>query len=84
MRELFIVIKIWVESYSLTMIATLQLQLADALSPSELRDLADLAVTQNKPIERVLYEAAKREVARIRQERAGFAPVPDAAETVNA
>lgn len=39
--------------------ATLDLNLADALNADELRELTKIAQTVNKPIERVLFEAAK-------------------------
>ena len=51
------------------MTATIQLQLADALSPAELRELAELAAARGISIERVLFEAAKAEAERIRRER---------------
>lgn len=39
--------------------ATLQLNLADALSAEELRCLTEIAAREGKTIERVLFEAAK-------------------------
>ena len=41
------------------MTATLQLNLSDTLSAEELRELAFIATSQNKTLEKVLYEAAK-------------------------
>lgn len=49
------------------MTATLELNLSDALTADELRELTAEAVEQHKPIERVLLDAA-REVARRRKE----------------
>jgi hypothetical protein len=41
------------------MTATLQLNLSDTLSADELRELTFIATSQNKTLEKVLYEAAK-------------------------
>ena len=41
------------------MTASLNLNLSDALNTDELRELVEFAETEHKPIERVLYEAAK-------------------------
>ncbi len=52
------------------MTATLQLNLSDTLNADELRELTAIATSQNKPLERVLFEAAKAEADRRR------APMP--------
>lgn len=39
--------------------ATLQIQLTDALSADELRQLIHLAAQRKQPIEQVIYEAVK-------------------------
>lgn len=39
--------------------ATLKLNLSDALNADELRELTEIARRERKPLERVLYEAAK-------------------------
>jgi hypothetical protein len=43
----------------LYMTATLQLNLSDALTADELRELTATAIEENKPLERVLLEAAR-------------------------
>ncbi len=48
------------------MIATLQLNLSDALSSAELTALLELATETNKPLERLLFEAACQLVERQR------------------
>lgn len=49
--------------------ASLQLALADTLTTSELRDLANLAAERGITIERLLFESAKAEADRIRRDR---------------
>lgn len=47
------------ENCPLYMTATLQLNLSDALSVEELRELTRVALEEKKPLERVLLEAAR-------------------------
>lgn len=51
------------------MTATLQLNLSQHLNADELRDLTEESLETNKPIERVLFEAAKELVRRRREAR---------------
>lgn len=53
------------------MTAILQIQLGDALTADELRELTEAALEQRQPLERVLLEAARALAARRRAERAG-------------
>jgi hypothetical protein len=52
------------------MTATLQLNLSDTLSADELRELTYIATSQNKTLEKVLYEAAKDSADRRRDQQA--------------
>jgi len=52
------------------MTATLQLNLSDTLSADELRELTYIATSQNKTLEKVLYEAAKDCADRRRDQQA--------------
>ena len=49
-----------------TMATTIQLNLGDALTVEELRELTAEALEQRKPVERVLFEAARDLAARRR------------------
>lgn len=52
--------------------AHIELNLNDALNPEELRQLTALAAEQKKPLERILYEAAKALATKV------LPPVPSA------
>lgn len=49
--------------------ATLNLNLSDALNAEELRELTETANQEHKTIERLLFEAAKDLVRRIREKQ---------------
>ena len=49
-----------------TLIATLNLNLGNALSVDELAELTGFAAATNQPLERVLFEAARDLAARLR------------------
>lgn len=49
------------------MTATLHLNLSDALSAEELRELTGIAEAEGKTLERVLFEAAQERAARRRR-----------------
>lgn len=51
------------------MTATLQLNLSNTLSADELRELTYIATSQNKTLEKVLYEAAKDRADRRREQQ---------------
>lgn len=55
------------------MTATLLLNLSDTLNAEELRELTAIATAAGKPLERVLFEAAKAEADR---RRGAVAPAP--------
>jgi hypothetical protein len=56
------------------MTATLQLNLSEALSAEELRELTEEALETKRPLERVLFDGA-REVIRKRRTAVGKTPV---------
>ena len=51
------------------MTATLQLNLSDALTADELRELTFIATSENKTLEKVLFEAAKDRADRRREQQ---------------
>jgi len=59
--------------------ATLELNLSDALSGEELRELTVVAQERKQSIEKLLFEAAKALIAKIHEERSSGKPVPHAA-----
>lgn len=59
--------------------ATLHLNLSDALSADELRELTGIAAAEGKTLERVLFEAAQERAARRR--RGPTPPSPTRATT---
>lgn len=41
------------------MIATLKIDLSESLSPDEFRELTQAALEENKPLDRVIYDAVR-------------------------
>jgi|GEM_PF-3984460 len=58
--------------------ATLNLNLGDALSADELGELTSFATDRKVSLERVLFDAARAEAARLKGKRAQKASTPEA------
>lgn len=67
----------------MAMQATLHLNLSDALSAAELRQLLAAAEAQGKSIERVLFEAAREFAAQRKEEKEAEEQVDVATPTIS-